>query len=112
MFSVGESDKKFIKSVKKLVLKKHLPVESEDNICHLEDECRGRTFHHTEAGYTIIRFKKKPTTCEEFGTVSHEIFHAVDFIFQRIGVSLCLQSGESYAYLIGYITEQFYSKLI
>lgn len=110
MFSVGESDKKFKKSVKEHMRKFHRPVQGEDNILHLEPECRGRTWHHLEGGQTIIRLPKKPETPQEFGTLSHEVFHAVDWIFRHINIRLSGYSDEAYAYLIGYITEQFYLK--
>jgi len=41
-------------------------------------------------------------------TIAHEIFHAVEFLFRRIGIGLVYDSGESYAYLIGYITDEIY----
>jgi hypothetical protein len=84
----------------------------EHDILNLEKECRGRTWHNITGGQTIIRIPKKPETPQEIGTLSHEIFHGVDFIFRRIGISLSDNSNEAYAYLIGYVTEQFFNKII
>lgn len=111
MFSIGESDKEFMRTLKDRLPKKYLPKKSEDNICQLEDECRGRTWHHLEGGQTIIRLKKKPKSEQEMGSLAHEIFHAVDFIFRHVGIQLSSDSDEAYAYLIGYITEQFYKNI-
>jgi hypothetical protein len=111
MFSVGQSNKAFLRSVKAVFQNAYYVDLKEDAIANLPKECRGRTFHHLIGGQTIIRLPSKPITPEQFGTVSHEIFHAVDFIFRRIGLQLTGQSDEAYAYLIGYITEQFYKNI-
>jgi hypothetical protein len=111
MFSVGQTDKDFTKSLK-LALPKSLYKEMKDNtIFHLEPGCRGRTAIHLSGGQTIIRLPSKPSTPQEFGTVSHEIFHGVDFIFNKIGIPLSEYSDEAYAYLIGYVTEKFYEEV-
>lgn len=43
-------------------------------------------------------------------TVSHEIFHAVHRVLKRAGVEIG-EDGESYAYLIGWITNEYYNRL-
>lgn len=63
------------------------------------------------SGQTIIRMPSKPKTNEDFGILQHEIFHAVEFLFDRIGIKHSIECGEAYAYLIGYITEEIYKKL-
>jgi hypothetical protein len=108
MFSVGESDNQFKRSTEAVLPDEFLPDLSEDGISHLDCNCRGRTFHHLIGGQTIIRLPKRPVTAIEIGTLSHEIFHAVDFIFRRINMPLTDSSCEAYAYCIGYLTENFY----
>lgn len=61
-----------------------------------------------EGGQTIIRFKEWQYT--EMSTVSHEIFHAVTFIMNRIGMPLDEKNDEAWAYLIGYVTQEFYNR--
>ena len=39
-------------------------------------------------------------------TLAHEIFHTVYYIMEKVGISLCHESDEAYAYLIGYITNK------
>lgn len=39
-------------------------------------------------------------------TIAHEIFHIACYIMERVGISLCHESDEAYAYLIGYITNK------
>lgn len=70
----------------------------------------GRTVM-TDSNHTIIRLNEWPVTCNQYGTLAHEIFHAVDFIFRRIGITLSEDSDEAYAYMIGYLTEEIYKKL-
>lgn len=64
-----------------------------------------------ESGQTLIRLLRKPITNEEYGTLQHEIFHAVEFLFTRIGLTHSIKCGEAYAYLIGHITKEIYKKL-
>lgn len=40
------------------------------------------------------------------GTLAHEIFHIACYIMKKIGISLCNESNEAYAYLIGFITNK------
>lgn len=47
---------------------------------------------------------------DHMGTLAHEIFHAADLILREKGLRLDDSSDEAWAYLIGYITKQFYSK--
>ena len=39
-------------------------------------------------------------------TLAHEIFHIACFIMEKVGIRLCHDSDEAYAYLIGYITKK------
>ncbi len=110
-FSIGESDANFIKALSERLPDEHLSDLKEDNICFMSPECRGRTYHHLIGAQTVIRLKKKPQTAQEFGTLAHEIFHAVDFITRRIGLRLMDGSDEAYAYLIGYVTEKVMYRL-
>lgn len=43
---------------------------------------------------------------DDKGTIAHEIFHIAYYIMERVGISLCHESDEAYAYLIGYITNK------
>lgn len=104
MFSVGQTNKEFKKSVKAILRKEFYNDLVDDVICNMHESLQGRTWHHLIGGQTIIRVPEK----WEQGTLAHEIFHAVDYIFRRIRMPLCDESCEAYAYLIGYLTEEFY----
>lgn len=44
------------------------------------------------------------------GVIAHEIFHAVEFLCNRVGFRLTRHSDEAYAYLIQYLTNEIYKK--
>lgn len=63
-------------------------------------------------GSLAIRLKHYPKYPQDHGTISHEIFHAVTLLLDRLGIQFDIEkSDEAYAYLIGYITEQFYKEI-
>lgn len=111
MFSIGQTDYAFELALSTMVNEVDLRDILRDPIISLSPETRGRTFHHHEGGQTVIRLPSIPKTPTEIGTLSHEIFHAVSFIFRRIGMKASSNSEEAYAYAIGYVTEQFWTKL-
>lgn len=104
MVSFGETDKQLKKALKK--------AGSEwDDSMSLAPNGRGR-FCMNPRNQSVLRMPVIPVTVEQYGTLQHEIFHGVTFIFSRIGIKLViLKSDEAYAYLIGYITEQIYTQI-
>ncbi len=60
----------------------------------------------------VIRMKHFPDYPEGQGTMAHEIFHAVTYILDRVGMELKIgESDEAYSYLVGYLTKEIYKKL-
>lgn len=110
-FSIGQTDKDFLKSINEGLPDEFMVDLKDDSISHMDESCNGRTWHHLIGGQTVIRLREAPKTAQQLGTLSHEIFHAVDYIFRRIGISLSEQSEEAYAYAIGYVTEQFWNNI-
>ena len=78
-----------------------------DDILKLDGVGRCVTF---DTNQTVIRLDEIPGTCADYGTLQHEIFHAVDQIFRRIGMNLSEDSDEAYAYMIGYLTQEIYKR--
>jgi len=107
MFSVGQTDAELLKSVKRYGLNK----SDIEEMLNMPTTILGRTLMLLETNHTFIRLKSKPKKASEYGTLQHEIFHAIDFILRKIGISLSADSDEAYAYLIGYLTEKIYEKL-
>ena len=61
---------------------------------------------------TIIQLKNISCPIKFHGLLAHEIFHAVEFLFDIIGIPHDPEkTSESYAYQIQYLTEQIYKKL-
>jgi hypothetical protein len=44
----------------------------------------------------------------DYRTISHEIFHAVVMLMNRVDINLTDDSEEAFAYLIGYLTEEIF----
>lgn len=66
----------------------------------------------TPDNQTLIRLSIYPVYNEDYATLQHEIFHAVSFILNDIGMKLVInESDEAYAYLIGYLTKEIYNKI-
>lgn len=102
MISLGQTDNELKKSLKK--------IDNEwDDIMIMDGIGK---FCMNKYNQSLIRLWNYPTTCEEYGSLQHEIFHAVTFIFDRIGLKFSLlKSDEAYSYLIGYLTTEIYKKL-
>lgn len=63
-------------------------------------------------GATVLRLREFKNNPFHRGILAHEIFHAVEFLFETIGLRLkCDVSGEAFAYQIQYLTEHIYKKL-
>jgi hypothetical protein len=87
--------------------KKTLQPKLPNDIWHEIDN-----FNTTDYNARTIMFSNK-TTCIRFlnynkGIVAHEIFHAVDFVMNDIGMKLTEESDEAYAYFVQYLTDQIY----
>ena len=100
MFSFGQSDIELKKSLSKY------NIEWKDN---MKLSSVGK-YIMLDNNQSIIRLDRIPETCADYGTLSHEIFHSVDTIFRFIGMNLTEDSDESYAYMIGYLTTQIYTR--
>jgi len=59
----------------------------------------------------IIWMPNNPVTPKEYGTLYHEIFHAVCDVTRWAGVELTHSSEEVYCHLIGHITKQFFTAI-
>lgn len=74
---------------------------------HLYDAAVTNMF---ENGNSMIRLYKYPETPSDYGNLAHEIFHVAENTLEFVGMKLCPQSCEAYAYLIGYLTAEIYRK--
>lgn len=112
LFSIGETDEQFRKSIRKYCPPSVINDLGEDPlILKFTETSKGRTVHLNSTNQTFIRLKHYPKTCSDYGDIAHEIFHAVEFIFHKIGLHHSVESGEAYAYLVGYLTKEIYKRL-
>ena len=91
-------------------LKRKLPAELHSGI--EEGHTVGRTTMY-ENQSTFIRINQSADPPADFlSTIQHEVFHAVDFLMERIGCELTRSSDEAYAYMIQHITRKIYEKIL
>jgi len=109
MFSVGESNYQIYKAVEQRLKDEDFKIFQDDEMLFkMPETTNGRTVHNLIGGQTIIRLRSKPKNPQGYSVLAHEIFHAVDFIMRHIGITLSPDSDEAYAYLIGYVTREFF----
>ena len=89
----------------------HDKFEDCEELWNMHPTTTGRSVM-TQSNLTVIRLKPLGDKVEEAAVIAHEVFHAVTFIMELIGIELKVMiSDEAYAYLIGYITKEIYKKL-
>lgn len=59
-----------------------------------------------KSGATVLQVRTN-----NHGQIAHEIYHAVEFLFDRIGVKYKMTSSETWAYQIQFLTDEIYKKL-
>jgi hypothetical protein len=104
MVSMGQSDKAVLKALKSKCYKDDVDLDL------IKVNGQGRCVMFS-GGQTIIRMKHLPDCAAQFGYLQHEVFHAVEFLFNRIGITHSNDSSEAFSYLIGYITTEIYKNL-
>ena len=105
MVSIGESDEE----VRKQLENRGINV-SQTDFTHSSQQS-GRTAIFSE-NVVLLRIYNSQKSAMWHGVLAHEIFHASEFVLERIGMRLTLDSDEAYAYLIGYLTEKIYEKIL
>ena len=59
-----------------------------------------------EGGQTVMRIDKV-----DHAIIAHEVFHAVEFLMERIRIKLTYENDEAYAYAIQYLTNEISKQL-
>jgi hypothetical protein len=94
--SIGQTDEDLYEIIKDDVSKKDFDK-------HMINQKAIATTHKLRNGGIIIRFKDD---IYNEGIVAHEAFHAIVFLFKKIGIDFCYESEEAYAYLLEYLTNE------
>ncbi len=102
LISFNQTDEELGKVLRRLGVKEHEDVNWKmERVTGVGRTCR---FEH---GGTMIRLKNFPDSSFDYGCLNHEIFHAVCYIMDAVGMPLQVGvSDEAYAYLIGYLTQE------
>ncbi len=102
IIAVNKTDEEVIAHVSKLV---DLTQEEKDLMC-----CRGdgRSLM-LPGGQTVVQVRAHHMIKLHWVT-AHELFHAVEFLFDRIGFKYSIDTGEAFAYQIQHLTGQFYQQ--
>lgn len=100
LFVIGTKDEL------KQSLNKYLEKEDVDDAYNvmaadIDDITMGRSAY-LNSGQVVLWI----SNTKDKGTLAHEIFHVVCYIMEKVGISLCHESDEAYAYLIGFITNK------
>lgn len=64
-----------------------------------------REAHAVREGQDLYVYFKDGVSID---TVVHELFHLTEFIMEHIGQPLSKSPNETWAYLLGFLTEEFY----
>ena len=109
MFSINETDDVLLKRLRKYKINEEELLKFMYNY----ENSNGRTCIFS-TNHTVIRLTQKDDKCDLdlIGTLAHEIFHAVTFILNEIGIKYELGvSDEVYAYCIGHVTKCAFSNM-
>lgn len=94
--SIGQTDEDLYEQIKENVSKKDFKK-------HMAKQTAIATTHKLRTGGILIRFSEN---IDNPGIVAHEAFHAIIFLFKKLGISFCYESEEAYAYALEYLTNQ------
>ena len=94
--SIGQSDVDLYRELQENISEKQFDK-------HMANQKSIATTHKLKTGCILIRFKDD---IDNPGIVAHEAFHAIVFLFKKIGIEYCYESEEAYAYSLEYLTNQ------
>lgn len=94
--SIGQSDDDLYEEIKENISKKDFDK-------YMANQKAIATTHKLRTGAILIRFKDN---IDNPGIIAHEAFHAIVFLFKKIGIEYAYESEEAYAYTLEYLTNQ------
>lgn len=107
LFSVGETNKQLRKKLKGLLSDAAFEMAYDsDFLDNFNPDSKTAGLCQFLRGHqkVIIRLGRNAS----YGVVAHEIFHAISMILIHLKMPLSHDNDEAYAYLIEYLTEEFY----
>jgi hypothetical protein len=94
--SIGQSDEDLYEEIKENISKKKFDKK-------MTNQKSIATTFKLKTGCILIRFKDD---IDNPGIVAHEAFHAIVYLFEKIGIEYAYESEEAYAYSLEYLTNQ------
>ena len=94
--SIGQTDEALYEDIEENTSKKDFDK-------YMANQKAIATTHKLRSGCILIRFKDD---IDNIGIVAHEAFHAIVFLFEKIGIEFCYKSEEAYAYTLEYLTNK------
>jgi hypothetical protein len=94
--SIGQTDEDLYEEIKENLSKKDFDK-------HVANQKAIATTHKLRSGCILIRFKDD---IDNPGIVAHEAFHAIVYLFKKIGIDFVYESEEAYTYALEYLTNQ------
>jgi DNA primase len=94
--SIGQTDEALYEDIQENTSKKDFDK-------YMANQKAIATTHKLRSGCILIRFKDN---IDNIGIVAHEAFHAVVFLFKKIGIEYAYESEEAYAYTLEYLTNK------
>jgi DNA primase len=94
--SIGQTDEDLYEEIEENTSKKDFDK-------YMANQKAIATTHKLRSGCILIRFKDD---IDNPGIVAHEAFHAVVFLFKKIGIEYAYESEEAYAYTLEYLTNK------
>ena len=94
--SIGQSDEDLYEEIKENISKKKFDKK-------MTNQKSIATTFKLKTGCILIRFKDD---IDNPGIVAHEAFHAIVYLFEKIGIEYAYESEEAYAYTLEYLTNQ------
>ena len=94
--SIGQSDEGLYEDIRENISKKKFDKK-------MTNQKSIATTFKLKTGCILIRFKDD---IDNPGIVAHEAFHAIVYLFEKIGIEYAYESEEAYAYTLEYLTNQ------
>ena len=94
--SIGQTDEALYEDIGENTSKKDFDK-------YMANQTSIATTHKLRSGCILIRFKDD---IDNPGIVAHEAFHAIVFLFKKIGIEYAYESEEAYAYTLEYLTNK------
>ena len=94
--SIGQTDEALYEDIGENISKKKFNKR-------IANQTSIATTFKLKTGCILIRFKDN---IDNPGIVAHEAFHAIVYLFEKIGIEYAYESEEAYAYALEYLTNK------